>query len=61
MLCTVSSNALHLGRLRTHNHNQDVEGSEPGVLATASGLIANGSLLNMVLEYSPGVYERAGR
>lgn len=40
---------------------QDVEGYEPSVLSTAQQLLSNGSVDNVVLEYSPGVYERAAR
>lgn len=40
---------------------QDVEGYEPDVLATAASLLAAGSIDNIILEYSPGVYERANR
>eukprot|EP00878_Enallax_costatus_P032966 GHUV01036326.1.p1 GENE.GHUV01036326.1~~GHUV01036326.1.p1 ORF type:complete len:391 (+),score=73.39 GHUV01036326.1:262-1434(+) len=39
----------------------DVEGYEPDVLATATGLLAARAIDNIVLEYSPGVYERADR
>lgn len=40
---------------------QDVEGYEPSVLATAQALLAAGAVDNIVLEYSPGVYERSSR
>ncbi|KAF8057631.1 branched-chain-amino-acid aminotransferase-like protein 1 [Scenedesmus sp. PABB004] len=39
----------------------DVEGAEPAVLATAPRLLGEGRLANIVLEYSPGVYERSAR
>ena len=31
------------------------------MLATAAGMLAAGSIDNIILEYSPGVYERANR
>lgn len=40
---------------------QDVEGYEPSVLSTASGLLSAGSIDNIVLEYTPGVIERLAR
>uniref|UniRef100_A0A383VY30 Methyltransferase FkbM domain-containing protein n=1 Tax=Tetradesmus obliquus TaxID=3088 RepID=A0A383VY30_TETOB len=39
----------------------DVEGYEPSVLATAQALLTAGAVDNIVLEYSPGVYERSSR
>jgi hypothetical protein len=40
---------------------QDVEGYEPSVIRTAQTLLSTGAIDNIVLEYSPGVYERSSR
>jgi hypothetical protein len=40
---------------------QDVEGYEPSVIRTAQTLLSTGAVDNVVLEYSPGVYERSSR
>lgn len=40
---------------------QDVEGFEPAVMSTATQLLSAGAIDNLVMEYTPGVLERAAR
>jgi hypothetical protein len=40
---------------------QDVEGFEPAVVSTASQLLDTGAIDNLIMEYTPGVLERAAR
>lgn len=40
---------------------QDVEGFEPAVMTTATLLLSSGAIDNLVLEYTPGVLERAAK
>jgi hypothetical protein len=40
---------------------QDVEGYEPAVMSTAIQLLNTGAIDNLIMEYTPGVLERAAR
>jgi hypothetical protein len=40
---------------------QDVEGFEPDVMSTATQLLSAGAVENLIMEYTPGVLERAAR
>lgn len=40
---------------------QDVEGFEPAVMTTAKRLLSDGAIDNLIMEYTPGVLERAAR
>lgn len=40
---------------------QDVEGFEPAVMSTAAQLLSAGAIDNIIMEYTPGVLERAAR
>lgn len=40
---------------------QDVEGFESSVISTATQLLSAGAIENIIIEYTPGVLERAAR
>lgn len=39
----------------------DVEGFEPGVVASAKHMLKAGNISNIIMEYSPHVYEKNDR
>lgn len=47
-----------IGDQHVHLLKADVEGFEPGVIASAQKLLAAGRIDNVIMEYSPGVNEK---